>query len=636
VAVKYWAEIVRETPAAKNLCNEQVFYAVRVFKGDTNDPSVEFQLESFNRIELSGSDSRRAVVTTKNVKDLSEGEVIKTGDPFRKPLDRDYFRVAFTASKPATYTPQFTIKVYTPFQSIIPGLSNASTSSLVASTEQTDINNGATRVNIIAPRQNTTFNWGQIGYNPAKWQTVTIPTISFTKAPVAPDRPDAIAESAPNTIDGWTWDECTGKRWVGVFASYRYVLTKSPHTVASFDATKNSANVDGNYSKQIKYRIQALSQADLKAYPNATFAEHKTAERVKVIWTASGWDWASSGKAFVDPKTVKPSITAQSYKNEAIATRKKFSVSVCPGRGGTGPTNPPPVTVKPTPERVKQAENFNPYPHISTRHFASRIWKDSPRVSADNEYDQLASFYIDPEIVSLPDKKLDKLPGGTSAALNRFWGFRFLYNPQYVSYNMSSNNKVDWTRPNENDAVLVASGIGGSITVNILLDRVADMNTMRAWKESGKTLSLQGIYPTGMTDEQCAGILHRGTEYDLEYLYRVINGNPQQVTLMGLDPEDGLELFSANMGYLTQLPFIFKVSERMRYKVIMQSISVEHSMFTREMIPIRSVVQINLERLPDLETSFDNYARAEELNRVTPVINSSYGGSGRFGTSGTQ
>jgi hypothetical protein len=570
------------------------------------------------------------VVTTKNVKDLTEGAVIRTDDPFRKPLDRDYFRVAFTSSKPNTYTPQFTIKVYEPFQSIIPGVSNASTSQLRASTEQADINNGASRVSIIAPRQNNTFNWGQIGYNPAKWQTVTIPAIQFTKAPVTPDRPDAIAEAAPNTIDGWTWDECTGKRWVGVFASYRYVLTKSPYTVATFDATKNSPNVDGSYSKQIKYRIQALSQTDIKAFPNATFAEHKEANRVKVIWSASGWDWASTGKAFVDPKTVKPSITAQSYRNEAIATRKKFSVSICPGSSGSGPKNPPPVTVKPTPETVKAASNFNPYPHISTRHFAGRIWNDADRINEDNEYDQLASFYVDPEIVSLPNKKLDKLPGGSSAELTRFWGFRFLYNPQYVSYNMSSNNKVDWTRPNENDAVLVASGIGGSITVNILLDRVADMTTMRAWEASGRTASLQGIYPTGMTDEQCAGILHRGTEYDLEYLFRVINGNPQEVTLMGSDPTDGLELLSANMGYLTQLPFIFKVSERMRYKVIMQSISVEHSMFTREMIPIRSVVQINLERLPDLASSFDNFKTAEELNRVTPIIKSiSRGGGGR-------
>jgi hypothetical protein len=186
---------------------------------------------------------------------------------------------------------------------------------------------------------------------------------------------------------------------------------------------------------------------------------------------------------------------------------------------------------------------------------------------------------------------------------------------------MSSNNQVDWTRPNENNAALVAVGIGGSITVNILIDRVADMVTMRQWKDSGGGVLPSGNYPVSMTAEQCAGILHRGTEYDLEYLFRVLNGNPQKVVLMGTNPKDGLEMLSANMGYITQLPFIFKISERMRYKVIMQSISVEHSMFTREMVPIRTVVQINLERLPDLTSGgFKKFNQAEKLNRLTTDI----------------
>jgi len=293
----------------------------------------------------------------------------------------------------------------------------------------------------------------------------------------------------------------------------------------------------------------------------------------------------------------------------------------CNAPGGGGGNNTPPPAK--TPESVKKAANFNPYPHISTRHFSARVTGEAISYENANVYDQLASFYVDPEIVDLPDKKQNELPGGKSAELNRFWGFRFLFNPQYITYNMNSNNQVDWTRPNENNAALVASGIGGSITVNILLDRVADMATMKQWKKNGGGPFLSSSYPVLMDAEQCAGILHRGTEYDLEYLFRVLNGNPQKVILMGESPKDGLELLSANMGYITQLPFIFKISERQRYKVIMQSISVEHSMFTRDMIPIRSVVQITLERLPDLVSGdFKKFKQAEALNRVTQVIKS--------------
>jgi len=287
------------------------------------------------------------------------------------------------------------------------------------------------------------------------------------------------------------------------------------------------------------------------------------------------------------------------------------------GGGGGGGNNDVPAA----PPTVVKAQNFNPYPHISTRHFSARVDDENISYENANKYDQLASFYVDPEIIDLPDKKQGELPGGSAAQLDKLWGFRFLFNPSYISFNLSSNNQVDWTRPNENNAALVASGIGGSISVNILLDRVSDMATMKQWKANGGGSMPQGNYPVAMDAEQCAGILHRGTEYDLEYLFRVVNGNPQKVILMGESPNDGLELYSANMGYMTQLPFIFKISERQRYKVILQSINIEHSMFTRDMIPIRTVVQINLERLPDLVSGqFSKFKQAEQINKITTVL----------------
>ena len=164
MAAKYYAEIVRATPATKNVCGEQVIYNVRVFKGDTVDPTIEDQLNNFQKFETGTSSQRRATVGVKAVTDLVLGQVLTVhNDPFWVPLDNDYFSVGFTSSKPSTYTPKFMIKIYQPFQSILPGLSNASTSSLVASTEQADLNSGALPVTIIPPRQTSPKNWGQIG-----------------------------------------------------------------------------------------------------------------------------------------------------------------------------------------------------------------------------------------------------------------------------------------------------------------------------------------------------------------------------------------------------------------------------------------------------------------------------------------
>ena len=429
------------------------------------------------------------------------------------------------------------------------------------------------------------------------WQDVAIksgdkiPTITFTKSSKPPAKGIPTSVTAEDyQINGITqpgsqkgpieWNACE-KYWV------RYWREGVKFVQGGADPLKNPSYYE--YTVQVKY-----------------FDDNGNPKNPRV--RTFGKEQTKNGGFY---KKGSPSQQALKVLNDA-----KNCVVASSNTTSSGPS-----TVTPTTESVKKADNYNPYPHISTRHFAARVWNELSLRDADNVYDNLGVFYVDPEIVDLPDNKQGELPGGKSAQINRFWGFRFLFNPQYLSYNMSSNNQVDWTRPNENNAALVASGIGGSITVNILLDRVADMVTMRQWKDSGGGVLPAGNYPVSMTAEQCAGILHRGTEYDLEYLFRVLNGNPQKVVLMGNNPKDGLEMLSANMGYITQLPFIFKISERMRYKVIMQSISVEHSMFTREMVPIRTVVQINLERLPDLTSGgFKKFNQAEKLNRLTTDI----------------
>jgi hypothetical protein len=615
MAVKYWAEIVRETPAAKNVCNEKVFYAVRVFKGSTTDPTEEYQLESFKIIELSGSDSRRAEVTTKNVKDLTEGAVIRTDDPFRKPSDIDYFRVSFTASKPGTYTPQFTIKVYEPVT--FPEI--ATEKKLRASSEATDINNGVFKINIIVPRQDTTFNWGQVGYKPTKWQTVTIPSIVFTKAPTPPDRPGALAEAT--TVGGWTWDECTGKRWVAVFATYRYVLTKSPYTEQTTAASASSADVSGIYSKQIKYTVRALSAADIKAHPNDTFAQHKDAGRVKVIWTAAGWDWASRGIYFTEYKFANPSPAPKSYKNEAIVKRINFSKTICSGAGtGTGTGNPNTTKID---KFAREADGFNPLPHNNTRSFPGWIYDGGFKpVNQEAQHNELGMFYVDPDLYNLgkidpKDKIFDYNKAGNT---DRPWGFRFLFNPTYLTYNVSATSTVDWTRPNVNGATLVAPGIGGDINLNLMVDRVADMTSLRTgWLNDRANWDSAKHYPKALTDEQCAGLLYRGTEYDLEYLFRVMNGDPQSSTLLG-PKADSLEMFTSNLGYVAQIPFIFKINKHLRFKVILSNVSFEHSMFTRDMVPTRTVVQISLQRLPDFSSAGSRALTADTWSEAIKTL----------------
>jgi hypothetical protein len=447
----------------------------------------------------------------------------------------------------------------------------------------------------------------QIKYN-GIWQDVaiksgtSIPTITFTKAPKAPSEvPDTVKAhdykdnqgnaQAGSQTGPYEWNSCK-KYWV------RYWREGVTYIPGGADSLKDPAYY--RYTVQVKYFDKNGDPVTPKVQ---TFKNPKRSD---------GKEETKNGGFYA-----KGSASQQALK---VLNDAKMCASA-----GSGPSTPP--TVTPTPESVKKADNFNPYPHISTRHQAARVFDANAGGSGlfeeNNVYDQLASFYIDPDQVDLGTGKAPNKDKYSKAAdVNRFWGFRFLFNPQYISYNMNANSQVDWTRPNDNGALLVAPGIGGYITLNILLDRVADMNTMREWYQSSKGTTLKrGPYPVDMDPEQCAGILYRGTEYDLEYLFRVLNGNPQSSTLLGSNPGNNLEMLTANLGYIAQLPFVFKVQDHMRYKVVLSSLSIEHSMFTKEMIPIRTVVQIQLERIPDVATKGSKYLKADVLNQLTPKLN---------------
>jgi hypothetical protein len=433
--------------------------------------------------------------------------------------------------------------------------------------------------------------WSDVNtsFGPVTSSAGNIPSSIFTKKATSPGVPDSVSRTDGGFSFGQTpqyeWNSCE-REWA------RMWLHDAKQVNRTADEAKKNLGPKWEVTVTVKYYNEL-----------GNFIRENTLNNKREF----NYDFTKKGSGYQKAKAL-----LSAAKNCAV-----------PNSGGNNTAPVPGPGPGPTPPSVKKASNFNPYPHLSTRHFSARVDSRDDVIEYENanKYDQLASFYVDPEILDLPDKKQAEFATSNAANLDKLWGFRFLFNPSYISINMSSNNKVDWTRPNENGAVLIADGIGGTISVNILLDRVADMATMKQWKKNGGGPLTQAAYPVTMDAEQCAGILHRGTEYDLEYLFRVVNGNPQKVILMGESPKDGLELLSANMGYMTQIPFIFKISERQRYKVILESINIEHSMFTRDMIPIRTVVQIGLQRLPDLVSGqFSKFKQAESINKISTVL----------------
>lgn len=239
---------------------------------------------------------------------------------------------------------------------------------------------------------------------------------------------------------------------------------------------------------------------------------------------------------------------------------------------------------------------------------------------------KLGMFYTNPDdyggagFTGASDKRVPATKDSISMypGQESMWGFRFMFNPTVWNYSISSSNEIDWTLGNQNNSILVAPGIGQSMSVNILLDRVADMAVMKRWAKTG-ILPGQGQYPRQLTVAECAGILHRGTEYDLEFLYRVVNGQRYKSAMMG-DASNGLELETADVGYLTSLPFIFEISAHRKYTVVLQSLSVSHDIFNRDMVPIRSYVSLGLQRLPDLYSDATSQLNTEKTRTFTSLI----------------
>jgi hypothetical protein len=188
------------------------------------------------------------------------------------------------------------------------------------------------------------------------------------------------------------------------------------------------------------------------------------------------------------------------------------------------------------------------------------------------------------------------------------WGFKFMYNPQSINYNVPMNTAIDWTLSTQDPANLIAGNI--SVNFTLYLNRIADMTELMPLKGAPQMYSKN--YPRMLSKEEVEGILLRGTEYDLEFLYRAVNGNRDMKgnSLLTYNGE------SADKGYITGVPLWFVLHDNMRYYGSLQNISVDHVVFTDKMVPMLSVVNISFLRYPS-GAAVDEYLKAKNKEDAT-------------------
>ena len=193
------------------------------------------------------------------------------------------------------------------------------------------------------------------------------------------------------------------------------------------------------------------------------------------------------------------------------------------------------------------------------------------------------------------------------------YGFKFTYNPTSFRYETAMNTAVDWTMNSSDPANLIGGNV--SVTFTLYLNRIADMTELKNLPVGQGTSK---NYPEVLSPEAVQGILKRGTEYDLEFLYRVVNGSPKKTSLLTYPG------VSSDFGYVTGAPVWFEMHENLRYYGSLANLSVEHVLFTQSMVPMLSVVTITFLRYPStegIEDALKSKAKADiEAFNVDPTV----------------
>ena len=179
--------------------------------------------------------------------------------------------------------------------------------------------------------------------------------------------------------------------------------------------------------------------------------------------------------------------------------------------------------------------------------------------------------------------------GGTKTP----WGFQFHYNPtnfaeayvpptdiDYIGFMQDIANSSVFTLP---------TSTGASIQFDILLNRREDMAILR--RDNWRDFYEASERPTTKDRED---ILAKGTQYDLEYFFRVVN----------LDPIDSWNGEStSDWGLLMGMPVIVSMGDSegcRKFRGQVMNLSVTHMQYAPGMIPVYTKVAFSIARWPDM------------------------------------
>ena len=324
-------------------------------------------------------------------------------------------------------------------------------------------------------------------------------------------------------------------------------------------------------------------------------------------------------------ETLKKSIQNQLISSSQAAAKKEFDKKTTkntkdikkPGKGSrpiTGATDDAPIS-PPTPPIPLYTYNA---PMVRSAYFRSKGPQSettSRGISDAGNYTDAKNMYTPIKYDPITGAVLESAPaakGTIQMYRNRYdltryyetkentdldstmYGFKFLYNPTEVSmgWGIAEGVNPDVIQSGA-DGYIVPIGAGlnqSTVDFTLLLNRIGDMAYLDS---NGRIPGADDPYPGNFNKlEDLKMIYKKGTMYDLEYLFRTING-PNASYQSSLNDK------TADRGFLLGAQVELHLGDGLRYLVRIGSLSINHTVFNDRMVPILSNVQISCHRFYD-------------------------------------
>jgi hypothetical protein len=244
--------------------------------------------------------------------------------------------------------------------------------------------------------------------------------------------------------------------------------------------------------------------------------------------------------------------------------------------------------------------------------------------------------------------QLDGLNRSNSKQVDdQLYGFKFLYNPTSVTMGWGIQGAVnpEYQASGKDEAIPISAGLFSSqIQFSIILNRIEDMNYLDKLgyvSEQQKKIGATGApsseldpaqrnriysanvignspYGENVSIEDQQSIYNRGTMYDIEYLFKTING-PHATFKSELNGT------TADRGYMRMSILELHLGANMRYRVRISDLGINHTIFNNRMVPILSTVNFTCHRFIDYSIQDKTSGSGSSSSNTTTLRNTTPG-----------